>query len=176
MPLHTQLSGCHILQLFLLFGDESLFKFGDGIWQPSFLLPVIAKLKQRMNEFEKRMSALRRQFSAERNQITKDAYRQIGHINNAISATSFPEVRDALRAEKARVYEAMRTSHRYNRICYMQQLEALEDEYNIHLEKNPSKTQLRRMMAAVCRFVESAGANSYTVAFGDNRRATVSFS
>lgn len=129
-----------------------------------------------MNEFEKRMSALRRRFSAERNQITKDAYRQIGHINNAISATSFPEVRDALRAEKARVYEAMRTSHRYNRICYMQQLEALEDEYNIHLEKNPSKTQLRRMMAAVCRFVESAGANSYTLAFGDNRRATVSFS
>lgn len=129
-----------------------------------------------MNEFEKRMNALRRQFSAERNQITKDAYRTIGHINNAISATSFPEVRDALRAEKQRVYEAMRTSHRYNRICYMQQLEAIEDEYNIHLEKNPSKTQVRRMMAAVCRFVESAGANSYTVDFGDNRRATVSFS
>ena len=129
-----------------------------------------------MNEFEKRMSALRRQFSAERNQITKDAYRQIGHINNAISATSFPEVREALRAEKQRIYEAMRTSHRYNRICYLQQLEALEDEFNLHREKNPSKRQVRRMMAAVCRFVESAGAQSYTVALGDNRQATISFS
>ena len=128
-----------------------------------------------MNEFEKRMNALRRQFSAERNQITKDAYRQIGHINNAISATSFPEVRDALRAEKARVYEAMRTSHRYNRICYMQQLEAIEDEYNIHLEKNPSKTQVRRMMAAVCKFIESSGAQSYTVSLGENRQATITF-
>lgn len=121
------------------------------------------------------MNALRLQFSAERNQITKDAYRTIGHINNAISATSFPEVRDALRAEKARVYEAMRTSHRYNRLCYMQQLELLEDEYNTHLEKNPSKKQVRRMMAAVCKFVESAGANSYTIAFGDNRKATINF-
>lgn len=122
------------------------------------------------------MNALRRQFSAERNQITKDAYRQIGHINNAISATSFPEVRDVLRAEKQRIYETMRTSHRYNRICYLQQLEALEDEYNLYREKNPSKRQVRRMMAAVCRFVESAGAQSYTVALDGNRQATISFS
>lgn len=122
------------------------------------------------------MNALRRQFSAERNQITKDAYRQIGHINNAISATPFPEVRDVLRAEKQRIYETMRTSHRYNRICYLQQLEALEDEYNLHREKNPSKRQVRRMMAAVCRFVESAGAQSYTVALDGNRQATISFS
>lgn len=129
-----------------------------------------------MNDFEKRMNELRRRFSAERNQITKDAYRQIGHINTAIGASTFPEVRDALRAEKQRVYEAMRTSHRYNRICYIQQLELIEDEYNTHLEKNPSKKQVRRMMAAVCRFVESSGADSYTIAFGDNRRATVSFS
>lgn len=128
-----------------------------------------------MNEFEKRMNALRRQFSAERNQITKDAYRQIGHINNAISATPFLEVREALRAEKERVYEAMRTSHRYNRLCYMQQLEALEDEYNIHLEKNPSKSQVRRMMAAVCKFIESSGAQSYTVSLGENRQATITF-
>lgn len=108
-----------------------------------------------MNEFEKRMNALRRQFSAERNQITKDAYRTIGHINNAISATSFPEVRDALRAEKQRVYEAMRTSHRYNRICYLQQLKALEDEYYLHLEKNPSKSQVRRMMAHLRDYADS---------------------
>ena len=128
-----------------------------------------------MNEFEKRMNALRRQFSAERNQITKDAYRQIGHINNAISATPFPEAREALRAEKQRVYEAMRTSHRYSRLCYMQQLEALEDEYNRHLERNPSKSQVRRMVAAVCKFVESSGAQSYTVALGENRKATITF-
>ena len=129
-----------------------------------------------MNEFEKRMNALRRQFSAERNQITKDAYRQIGHINNAISATPFPEAREALRAEKQRVYEAMRTSHRYSRLCYMQQLEALEDEYKLHLERNPSKRQVRRMMAAVCKFIESAGAQSYSVPLGDTRQATVSIS
>lgn len=128
-----------------------------------------------MNKFEKRMNALRRQFSAERNQITKDAYRQIGHINNAISATSFPEVRDALRAEKARVYEAMRTSHRYNRICYMQQLEAIEDEYHLHLGQNPSKKQLRRMMTTLRKSVEQGGQSSLTISLGDNRSATVTF-
>ena len=128
-----------------------------------------------MNEFEKRMSALRRLFSAERNQITKDAYRQIGHINNAISATSFPEVREALRAEKQRVYEAMRTSHRYNRICYMQQLEAIEDEYNLHREKNPSKKQVRRMMAFLSQTAEAKGEKSITFALGDNHRATIFF-
>ena len=129
-----------------------------------------------MNEFEKRMNALRRQFSAERNQITKDAYRQIGHINNAISATSFPEVRDALRAEKARVYEAMRTSHRYNRLCYMQQLEAIEDEYRLHLDNNPSKKQVRRMMDRLGRLAEASGKNSLSIAFGNGRRADISFS
>ena len=128
-----------------------------------------------MNEFEKRMNALRRQFSAERNQITKDAYRTIGRLNTAIGQVKSVEARDALRTEKQRVYEAMRTSHRYNRICYMQQLEAIEDEYNLHLEKNPSKSQVRRMMAAVCRFVESAGANSYTIAIDDKRQATITF-
>lgn len=128
-----------------------------------------------MNEFEKRMNALRRQFSAERNQISKDAYRTIGHINNAISATSFPEVRDALRAEKQRVYEAMRTSHRYNRICYMQQLEALEDEYRNPLDKSPSRRQLRRMVAVLSQTAEAKGEKSITIAFGDNHRATISF-
>lgn len=128
-----------------------------------------------MNDFEKRMSALRRQFSAERNQITKDACRTIGRLNTAIGQVNSVEAREALRAEKQRVYEVMRTSHRYNRICYMQQLEAIEDEYNLHREKNPSKRQVRRMMAAVCKFVESAGAQSYTVALGENRKATISF-
>ena len=129
-----------------------------------------------MNEFEKRMSALRRQYRDERVQITRDCNRTIGRLNTAIGQVKSIEAREALRAEKARVCEAMRTSHRYNRICYMQQIEAIEDEYNLHREKNPSKRQVRRMIAAVCRFVESAGANSYTLEFGDNRRATVSFS
>lgn len=128
-----------------------------------------------MNEFEKRMNALRRQFSAERNQITKDAYRTIGRLNNAIGMVNSSEARDALRAEKQRVYETMRTSHKYNRLCYLQQLEAIEDEYGLHLERNPSKRQVHRMMAAVCKFVESSGASSYTVALGENRQATITF-
>lgn len=94
------------------------------------------------------MNALRRQFAAESDQITRDAYRHIGHLNTAISQTSFPEVREALRAEKERVCEVMRTSHKYNRICYLQQLELIEDEYRLHLAKHPSKRQLRRVAAA----------------------------
>lgn len=128
-----------------------------------------------MNEFEKRMNTLRRQFSAERAQISKDCYRTIGRLNTAIGKVNSVEARDALRAEKQRVYEAMRNSHRYNRLCYLQQLEAVEDEYSLHIERNPSKRQVRRMMAAVCRFVESAGAQSYTVALDDNRQATITF-
>lgn len=129
-----------------------------------------------MNEFEKRMNALRIQFRDERVQITRDACRHIGHLNTAIGMVNSPEAREALRAEKARVYEAMRTSHKYNRRCNLQQLEALDDEYGSHLDKNPSKKQLRRMMAAICKFVEEAGASSYTLSFGDDRCATVSFS
>lgn len=121
------------------------------------------------------MNALRRQFSAEQAQISKDCYRTIGRLNTAIGKVDSVEARDAFRAEKQRVYEAMRASHRYNRLCYLQQLESIEDKYNIHLEKNPSKSQVRRMMAAVCKFVESSGAQSYTVALGENRQATITF-
>lgn len=128
-----------------------------------------------MNEFEKRMNALRRQFSAERVSITKDACRRIGHINTDISKAQFPEVRDALRAEKQRVYEAMRQSHRYNRLCYRQQLEALQDRYRIHLDQNPSKSQIRRMVAAVCGSAEAEGKKSVSIAFGENRLATITF-
>lgn len=128
-----------------------------------------------MNEFEKRMNTLRCQFAAERAQISKDCYRTIGRLNTAIGKVNSVEARNALRAEKQRVYEAMRNSHRYNRLCYLQQLEAVEDEYSLHLERNSSKRQVRRMMAAVCRFVESAGAQSYTVALDDNRQATITF-
>lgn len=128
-----------------------------------------------MNEFEKRMNALRRQFRAERVSITRDACRRIGHINTDISKTRFPEVRDALRAEKQRIYEEMRQSHRYSRLCYRQQLEALEDEYQQHLERNPSRSQIRRMVTAICGAAEAQGENSISIAFGDNRRATISF-
>lgn len=128
-----------------------------------------------MNDFEKRISALRRQFTAERVQISKDAYRHIGHINNAISQSPFPEVRDALRAEKERIYEAMRTSHRYNRLCYMQQLEAIEDEYRLHLEQTPSKSRLRRLMARLSRMAQEQGETTLHIAFGDNKKATITF-
>ena len=126
-----------------------------------------------MNEFEKRINALRIQYRDERVRISKDAYRQIGHINNTISQTPFPEVRDTLRAEKNRLYEAMRNSHKYNRLCYFQQLEAIEDEARLHHEKNPSFRQLRRMVAAMAGMAEAKGQKSLTFIFGENRKATI---
>lgn len=128
-----------------------------------------------MNEFEKRINALRRQFSAERNQITKDCYRTIGHLNTAIGKVDSTEARDALRAEKQRVYEAMRNSHRYNCLCYLQQLELLNEEYMLSLKKTPSNRQLRRTMATLCKMAEAQGKSSLTVSFGDNRQATINF-
>lgn len=121
------------------------------------------------------MNALRLQYRNERVQITRDCNRTIGRLNTAIGKVNSVEARDALRAEKQRVFEAMRNSHKYNRLCYLQQLEAIENEYGLHLEENPSKRQVRRMMAAVCKFVESAGAQSYTVALDDTRQATITF-
>lgn len=127
-----------------------------------------------MNQFEKRMNALRRRYTAEQRQITKDAYRRIGHLNNAISQSTFPEVREVLRAEKERIYEAMRTSHEINRTCYLQQLELISDEQLRHHKAHPSNTQLRRMLSHLC---ESAGGqNPMTISFGENRRAEIIFS
>lgn len=129
-----------------------------------------------MNHFEERMNALRLQFTAERAQITKDAYRHIGHLNTAIGQVNTPEAREALRAEKVRVYEAMRTSHKYNRLCFLQQLEMLEDEYRLHREQNPSLRQLRRLMASLCKSAEANGQSSISFSFGrDNRRCDISF-
>lgn len=129
-----------------------------------------------MNKFEERINALRLQYAAEREQITRDANRRIGHINTAISRAEFPEVRDALRAEKERIYEAMRASHRYNRVCYLQALEAIEDERRLHFEQTPSNRRLRRLMASLSRAAEAGGQSSVTIRFGDNRSATVTFS
>lgn len=128
-----------------------------------------------MSEFEKRINALRLQFRNERSQITKDAYRHIGHINTAIGMVNSPEARDALRAEKERIYEAMRTSHRYNRVCYLQQLELLEEEHRLWRVMNPSKRKLRRIMARLRESAEAKGKDSITICFGDNRRAEVKF-
>lgn len=121
------------------------------------------------------MNALRLQFKAERELIQKDANRTIGRLNTAIGQVDTPEAREALRAEKARVYEATRQSMRYNRLCYRQQLELLEDEYNIHLGTNPSKCELRRLMASLCKTAEANGQQSITIAFGENRQGTITF-
>ena len=129
-----------------------------------------------MNEFEKRISALRRQFAAERDQISKDCERTIGRLNTAIGMVNSPEARDALRAEKHRLYEVMRNSHECNRRCYMQQLEALEDEYRLHLEQTPSKNQLRRLMWRLSLMAEEQGETTLRIAFGDNRHADITFS
>lgn len=129
-----------------------------------------------MNEFEKRMNALRLQYRDERVQISKDCGRTIGHLNNAIGMVNSPEAREALRTEKQRVYEAMRTSHRYNRLCYLQQLEALEDEARLYRDKNPSKRQIRHTLNRFCNDAVANGQDSITIAFGDNRNATITFS
>ena len=128
-----------------------------------------------MNEFEKRINALRRQFCAERVQITKDTYRKIGRINIGISKAEFPEIREALWAEKARLKETMRQAHLVNRECYLEQLELLNDEYREHMERFPSNRRLRKIMAML---YPSAMANlngTMTIPFGDNRQATITF-
>lgn len=135
-----------------------------------------AKTHNSMNDFEKRMNELRIQFRDERVSISSDSYRKIGRLNRAIGLVDSAEAREALRTEKERTYEAMRNSHKYNRICYLEQLELLEDQYALHRKANPSKKQLRRMMATVCASVEASGADSCSIAFGDNRRATITFS
>ncbi len=128
-----------------------------------------------MNEFEERMSALRRQFRAERNQITKDAERAIGHLNTVIGAIAFPEVRDALRAEKGRIKEAMRNAHKNSRDCYMQQLVAIEEEFKQHREKHTSVRQIRRVARRLREIAAEKGENSVTIYLADNSSCTITF-
>ncbi|MDE6267358.1 MAG: hypothetical protein K2M07_08430 [Muribaculaceae bacterium] len=128
-----------------------------------------------MNEFEKRMNELRRQFKAEQRSITKDANRTIGRLNTAILQVHSVEAREAMRTEKERVYESMRRSHELNKTCYLQQLELLNDQYISHLRETPSNRQLRHMVAHLCRYAESNGKNSLCIPFGENRRAEVIF-
>lgn len=128
-----------------------------------------------MNEFEERMNALRKQCCAERDQITKDAERAIGHINTVIGSMAFPEVRDALRAEKERIKEAMRNAHKENRARYMQQLEAIEEEIKQHREKHPSTRQIRRVARRLREIAEEKGNNSVTIYLSDNSTCTITF-
>ena len=128
-----------------------------------------------MNEFEKKMNELRLQYKQERIQIQKDSNLAVGHINTAIGQVNSIEAREALRAEKRRIHYKTCCAMKINRECYMKQLELLNDEYNTHLEKNPSKQQLRRMAARLCRDAESRGEKSISLAFGDNRRCTITF-
>lgn len=128
-----------------------------------------------MNDFEKRINALRLQFRDERVQITKDCNRTIGRLNSAIGTVDASEAREALRAEKIRVYEAARLSMEYSRLCYVQQLEQLEGEYRIHLDKFPSKKRLRRMMEILRQSAETRGEKDITLFLGDGHMCTISF-
>lgn len=126
-----------------------------------------------MNEFEKRMNALRRQYTAEQRLITKDANRTIARLNAAIKAVDSLEAREALRAEKQRTYETMRRTHNINRTCYLQQLELIADEQVLHHKNNPSKSQVRRLMARLSE--QANGHKPMIIAFGDNRLAEIKF-
>ena len=128
-----------------------------------------------MNEFESRINALRLQFKAERMRIQKDANLTIGHLNTAIGQVSTIEAREALRAEKARVYEATRQSMKYNRLCYRQQVELLNEQHREHLRAHPSKRAVRQAMALMALYAADAGKDEISIALGDNRRGTVSF-
>lgn len=128
-----------------------------------------------MNEFEKRMNALRLQHKAERVQIRKDFNRTIGHLNTAIGMVNSREAREALRAEKTRVYEAYFTSLKYSRKCYLQQIEILNDEYYLYRKQNPSNRELRRMMAQLCKAAEAKGQKTLSLAFGDARYGEITF-
>ena len=120
------------------------------------------------------MNALRLQFKAEQRQITKDTRSTIVRLNTAIRMVDSQEAREALRAEKERVYETMRRSHEINRTCYLQQLESITDEQLCHHQRHPSNTQLRRMLSHLCERAD--GQKTMTIPFGENRRAEIIFS
>ena len=148
--------------------------FGERDMTAVFL-SVNAKTHNSMNEFEKKFNALRIQYRDERVQITKDCALAIGHLNTAIGAVKSPEAREALRAEKARIYEATRNSIKYSRLCYRQQLDALEDELRTHYEKHPSRRQIRHALRALLRSTQDTGDQTVTLSLGKGVRCTVTF-
>ncbi|MDE6697649.1 MAG: hypothetical protein K2K25_12285 [Muribaculaceae bacterium] len=128
-----------------------------------------------MNEFEKKINALRIQFRNERVSIQIDANRTIGRLNTAIGQVKTPEAREALREEKHRVYEATRQAMKDNRLCYRLQLDLLEDQHTRHLERHPSKRRIRSILATLCRSAEADGIDSLSILIGKNRTAKISF-
>lgn len=128
-----------------------------------------------MNLFEKQINALRLQYKAERVRIQKDANRRIGRLNTAIGRIGIVEAREALRAEKARVYESTREAMKINRLCYRRQLEQVKEEYDRHLQAVPSNRQIRRMLTALAESAGARGESTVTLTLGDNRTCTVAF-
>lgn len=116
-----------------------------------------------MNQFEIELNALRLQFKAERLQIQKDANLTIGHLNTAIGQVSTVEAREALRAEKMQVYEATRQSMKYNRLCYRQQVELLNEQNREYLRTNPSKRSVRRALALIARYADSTNKKQLSI-------------
>ncbi|MDE6022373.1 MAG: hypothetical protein K2G13_02610 [Muribaculaceae bacterium] len=128
-----------------------------------------------MKDFDKQKNALRIKFKAEQRQITKDCHRTIGRINTAIGQVKILEAREALRAEKQRVYENMRRSHELNKTCYLQQLDLIDDEISQYRERHPSKRRIRSILEAFCRSAEADGNDSLSIQFSENRIAKISF-
>lgn len=128
-----------------------------------------------MNEFEKRINALRLRFKEERIRIVKDCNLAVGHLNNAIGMADSEDTREALRAEKLRVRTTKDRAMESNLRCYHEQLELLNEGYMLSLKQQPSKRQLRRTVATLCKMAEEQGESSLTVSFGDNRQATIAF-
>lgn len=128
-----------------------------------------------MNEFEKQMNAMRVRFKAEQRQITKDCYRTINRLNKDLGMVNSQEAREALRNEKERVYESMRRSHELNKTCYLQQLDLLDDQHSRYRERHPSKRRIRSILATLCKSCEADGNNSFSIHFGENRTAKISF-
>ena len=129
-----------------------------------------------MNEFDKQKNALRIQFKAEQRQITKDCYRTISRINKDLGQVNSQEAREALRTEKERVYETMRRTHELNKTCYLQQLDLLDEQYFKHLERHPSKTHIKSILAAFCRSAEADDLKNLSIHFAKNRIAKIHFS
>lgn len=128
-----------------------------------------------MNEFEKRMNALRIQFKEERIRIVKDCNLKVGRLNTAIGVVPTQEAREALWAEKLRVREARDRSLECNRLCYQEQLEMLNEEYMASLKKKPSNRQLRRMMAHLRDYADSKGEKSLKFYFDNDRFCEITF-
>lgn len=98
-----------------------------------------------MNQFEIRINSLRLEFKAQRIEIQKAGEREIGRLNTAIGEVKrLTEVADILREARDRAQEALLQSIKWNRICYREQRELLEDEYKLHLQAHPSKRAKRR--------------------------------